>query len=106
MGTYTSNNNFDDKNKIDDAYRHYGNYGCVRGNITAQVDSIWLHNSTKGAKHGKSCPAPMCMTKNHKMLEMPQVVQAVLLSKFISSLVRGQQYCLLFQGKKRFDLEV
>ena len=32
--SYISNNNFDDKNKIDDAYRLYGNYGYGRGNTT------------------------------------------------------------------------
>ena len=35
MGTYISNNNFDDKNKIDVAYMHHGNYGYGRGNTTA-----------------------------------------------------------------------
>lgn len=29
--SYVSNTNFDDKNKIDDAYRHYGNYEYGRG---------------------------------------------------------------------------
>jgi len=39
--------------------------------------SLTQHGSTRVPrvpKYGKSCPAPMCMTKNHKMLEMPQVV--------------------------------
>jgi hypothetical protein len=28
---------------------------------------------TRVPESGKFCPALMCMTKNHKMLEMPQV---------------------------------
>jgi hypothetical protein len=30
-----SNNSFDDKNKTDDAHRHYGNYGYSTGNTAA-----------------------------------------------------------------------
>jgi hypothetical protein len=50
--SYISNNNFDDKNKIYDVHRHYGNYGYGRGNTTAEVDSTWHHTSTKGTKNG------------------------------------------------------